>query len=218
MSAQSDRRVVIVGSGRTGLRTARLLDDRGHDVVIVERNPDRVRAVADEYIAQLIEGDATDPDVLRQADLQSADVLAAMTDTMGTNFTVCTLAEEIAPGIHTVMRSIHETNDHYDSHADAVITPEQAGARMTVNAIEDDVTALAESTAELELLEISVASDAPVAGRPLETVALPAGSLVVADSGEQSIASGETTLRPGETYLIAVKPAVVSEVRKLFRG
>nr|WP_135663546.1 TrkA family potassium uptake protein [Halorhabdus rudnickae] len=218
MAPTSDLRVVVVGSGQTGLRTARLLDDRGHDVVIVERNPDRVRAVAQEYIAQLIEGDATDPDVLKQADLQSADVLAAMTDTMGTNFTVCTLATEIAPEIRTVMRSVYETNDHYDSHADAVVTPELAGARMTVNAIEDDVTTLAETSGELELLEISVAPDSPVAGRLLREIALPTGSLVVADCGEQDIANGETTLRPGETYLLAVKPSVVTEVTRLFQG
>lgn len=218
MTSESDLRVVVVGSGQTGLRTARLLDDRGHDVVIVERNPDRVRAVADEYVAVIIEGDATDPDVLRQADLESADVVAAMTDTMGTNFTVCTLAEEIAPGIRTVMRLTHEGNNHYSSHADVLVTPEQAGARMTVNAIEDGVRSIEETAAEIELLEVRLSADAPVANHTLSEISLPSGSLVISDITEDFVASGETELLPGDTYLVAVRPEVVDEVKRLFRG
>lgn len=101
--------VMIVGSGRTGLQTARLLSDRGHDTVIIERNPGRVRELVDQRVATVIEGDATNSDVLRQADLDQADVIVTMTDTMGTNFTVCILATEICPDVRTVMRSVYET-------------------------------------------------------------------------------------------------------------
>ncbi len=218
MPRQQDLRVVVVGSGRTGLQTARLLDDRGHDVVIVERNPDRVRSAADEYIATIIEGDATDPDILRQADLQSADVIAAMTDTMGTNFTVCTLAREMTPDIKTVMRSFHQHSDYYTAHADELITPEKAGARMAANAIEDGIRSLEPATGEIELFEVRVAVDAPIAGKSLDEISLPTDSLVVSNVAESEIVDGDTVMNPGDTFVVAIKPSVVDEVTRLFRG
>jgi len=218
MAKHQDLRVVVVGSGQTGLRTARLLDDRGHNVVIIERNPDRVRSVADEYIATIIEGDATDPNILQQADLQSTDVVAAMTDTMGTNFTVCTLAKEMNSDLKTVMRSFHEHSDYYRGHADELVTPEKAGARMAANAIEDGMRSLEPAAGDIELFEVRVAAGAPIAGKSLTDISLPTDSLVVSNVTEGAIVGGDTVMNPGDTFVVAVKPSVVDEVTRLFRG
>lgn len=218
MTPSADLRVVVVGSGRTGLQTARLLDDRGHDVVIIERNRDRVDDLLEEQVATVIEGDATNSAVLRQADLTQTDVVASMTDTMGTNFTVCTLAENIASDIRTVMRSVFETTKDYAAHVDEIVFPEQAGARSTVNAIETGVTSLEETGAQIEILEIRIAPDAPVAGHQLSEIGLPQGCLVITNIEQTQIVGAETTLRPGQTYVVAVEPDVADEARQLFRG
>jgi trk system potassium uptake protein TrkA len=213
-----DLRVVVVGSGRTGLRTARLLDDRGHDVVIVERNPERVRDLVGERVAAIIEGDATDAAVLRQADLGRADVVASMTDTMGTNFTVCALAADINPEVRTVMRSVYERTEEYAEYADEIVFPERAGARSAVNAIESDLRTIEGTASRVELLEIRIAPGAPVAGQRLDEVGLPEGCLVVTNVEQATIATAGTTLRPGQTYVVAAEAAVADEVRRLFRG
>jgi trk system potassium uptake protein TrkA len=213
-----DLRVAVVGSGRTGLRTARLLNDRGHDVVIVERNPERVSDLVDERVATIVEGDATDSSVLRQVDLDRTDVLASMTDTMGTNFTVCTLAAGINPEIRTVMRSVYEETQDYAEYVDEIVFPERAGARSTVNVIESELRAIEGTTARVELLEIRISPDAPVVGQRLDEVGLPRGSLVVTDIEQATIASGDTELRAGQTYVVAAEAAVTDEVRRLFRG
>ncbi|MFB6168582.1 MAG: TrkA family potassium uptake protein [Haloferacaceae archaeon] len=218
MDDRKDLRVVIVGSGRTGLQTARLLDDRGHDVVIIERNPGRVQSLVDERVATIIEGDATNSDILRQADLERADVIAAMTDTMGTNFTVCTVATEINPDVRTVMRSVYETTEDYAKFVDDIVFPERAGARATVNAVEEGIQTLEETSAQVELLEIRIASGAPIAGQTLAEVSLPEGSVVVSDIEQARVATADTELRPGRTYVVAVESGVADELRQLFRG
>lgn len=215
---RKDLRVVIVGSGRTGLQTARLLDDRGHDVVIIERNPERVQDLVDERVATIIEGDATDSEILRQADLEGADVIVTMTDTMGTNFTVCTLAAEINPDIRTVMRSVYETTDDYAKFVDDIVFPERAGARATVNAVENGIQTLEDTSAQVELLEVRIAPGAPVAGQTLAEVSLPEGSVVISDIEQARIATADTELRPGQTYVVAVESGVADELRQLFRG
>lgn len=218
MPESKDLRVIIVGSGRTGLQTAHLLNDRGHDVVIIERNPDRVQTLVDERVATVIEGDATNSEILRQADLEGADVIVTMTDTMGTNFTVCTLANNINPDIRTVMRSVYETTEDYAKFVDDIVFPERAGARATLNAVESGIRTLEDTSAQVELLEVRIAPGAPVAGQTLTEVSLPKGSVVISDIEQARIATADTELRPGQTYVVAVESGVADELRQLFRG
>jgi trk system potassium uptake protein TrkA len=92
-----DLRVIVVGGGRVGFHAARLLDDQGHRVVIVESDPDRCARIADAYFATVIEGDGARPDVLRQADPGSADVLIGATGNQGANLAACVLATRANP-------------------------------------------------------------------------------------------------------------------------
>jgi trk system potassium uptake protein TrkA len=211
-------RVVIAGGGRVGMRTATILDDRGHNVVIIEPDAERASEISDNYIATVIEGDATRPSILEQGGLDQTDVIAALTNKTGTNLAVCMMARELAPDIQTVIRTERESGEEFDRFVDEVIFPERAGARATVNAIEPDVSALEDVTGTLDILEVHVAEAAPVAGKSLEAVSLPRGSLVVSDAAGDALAGPETVLHPGESYLVAVEPSVVDEVLNLFRG
>jgi trk system potassium uptake protein TrkA len=211
-------RVVVVGGGRVGGRTAELMDDRGHDVVVVEQDPERVEALSDEYIATVIQGDATRPSILEQAGLDRADAVAAMTGRTGVNLATCMVATRLEPGLQTVMRTDREVGDEYDEFVDAVTFPERAGARATANAIERDVRTLTEATGALDILEVRVAEGAPVAGRELADIALPRGSLVVSDAAGDTIAGPETVLEPGQSYVLAVAPDVADEVMNLMQG
>jgi trk system potassium uptake protein TrkA len=211
-------RIVIAGGGRVGNRVAHILDDRGHDVTVVERDPERAEALSDDYVATVIEGDATRPGVLEQAGLERADVVAALTSQTGTNLAVCLLTRELAPDTQTVVRTESEPGAEFDRFVDEVIFPERAGARAAVNAIEPDVSTLEDVTGTLDILEVHVADDAPVSGRSLDEVALPRGSLIVSDAAGDTLAGPDTVLHPGESYLVAVEPSVVDEVLNLFRG
>ncbi|MFC7068929.1 NAD-binding protein [Halobaculum lipolyticum] len=220
MNERADLRVVVVGSGRLGLETARSLAERGHDVVIVERTPERVAAAADEYVAAVIEGDAARPSVLAQAAPERADVVAALTNTVGTNLAVCLAAKRLAPDVRTVLRTTDPDTAEFEPFVDHVVYPELAGARRTVNEIEGGgVVRTVEALAgELEVFEVTVADAAPVAGLSLREVSLPRGSLVISGAAGHGVAGADTELTAAETYLVAAEPDVIDEVRRLFRG
>jgi trk system potassium uptake protein TrkA len=214
-----DARVAIVGSGRIGFRTARLLNERGHDVLIIERNPKRVERTLESYVATIIEGNATRPSVLKQIDLARTDVVATMTNTMATNVSVSMLVDRLAPGLHTVMRVPDGDFEEYEGLADTLVCPERAGAAAAASAIlgrgERTVEGL---PGQLQLLELEVVPEAPIANRMLTDITLPHGSLVVSGAAGDDIASSTTELEPGETYLVAVESGVADEVSRLFRG
>ncbi len=216
--SKQDLRIVIVGGGRVGLRTAQTLDNRGHNITVIEQNPTRSDQVADEHIATVIEGDATRPSILRQANLEKTDVLAALTADIGTNLAVCLTAERYGSPIRTVMRRSETDDAEYADLVDDTVFPEQAGAQLATNAIDPGVRALADMVGDLEILVVSVTENAPVAGRTLSEIALPEGSLIVSGSDGDSIAGAETVLKPGRSYVVATEPDVETEVVRLLRG
>jgi len=218
VSDRQDLRVVVVGGGRVGLRTAELLHDRGHAVIVIERDPARADAISDAYVATVIEGDATRPSVLKQAGLDRADALLALSGSTGTNLAVSLATDRLSPGTQTVMRTDEGGIEEYAEYVDTVIFPERAGARVAANAIEPELRALEGVRGDLDVLEVTVAESAPVAGRTLDAVSLPTGCLVVSDSDGTSIATADTELVAGKTYVVAAEPSVSDEVRRLFRG
>jgi trk system potassium uptake protein TrkA len=211
-------RTIIAGGGRVGRRTANILSDRGYDVIVIEPNSDRAQTIADDYVATVIEGDATRPTILEQVGLERVDVIAALTAETGTNLAICLAATRMVPEVKTILRTDVETRGEYDDWVDEVVFPENAAARVAANTVESDVRAIEDTTSDLDLLEITVAPEAPVAERTLEEVGLPRGCLVVSSTGGNRIAGPETELIPDETYTLAVEPSVSDEVLQLFRG
>ncbi|MFB6218537.1 MAG: TrkA family potassium uptake protein [Halobacteriaceae archaeon] len=210
---------IIAGGGRVGFQTATILADRGEDVMIVERDPGVSDDIADEWVATVITGDATNPDILEQADVEDADVVAALTGETGLNLAVCMAARELAPGIRTVARIDRSVGEAYTRFVDAVVFPEEAGARVAANEIVgSDVQTLADVTGSLDIMEIRVAEGAPAAGKALADVRFPAGTLVISDDDGERVARPETTLTPGRRYVVAVEADVVDEVLNLMRG
>jgi trk system potassium uptake protein TrkA len=211
--------IIIAGGGRVGIRSTTMLADRGHELTVVEQRPDRCDAIADEYVATVIRGDASNPDILRQAGVESADVIAGLTGEPGLNLGVCLAARELAPAIRTVARIDRSEHAGYDQFVDETVFPEEAGARVAVNEIEgSDVRTLADVTGRLDIMEIRVKEGAPAANKALSDVRFPTGALVISDDDGDRVARPETTLRPGMRYVIAVDPDVADEVLNLLRG
>jgi trk system potassium uptake protein TrkA len=214
-----DLDVIIAGGGRVGFQPAELLADQGHDVTIVERDGELSDALTDEWVATVITGDATHPHILEQAGLDTADAIAALTGETGLNLAICMAASELAPAIRTVARIDRRAGDAYERFVDAIVFPERAGARVAASEIVGpDVQALSNVTGDLDILEIRIAEGAPAAGKTLQAVRFPAGTLVVSAGDGDTVARPDTELVPGRQYVVAVEPDVVDEVMQLLRG
>jgi len=211
--------IIVAGGGRVGFQTAELLANRGHDVTIIETEERVVSEIADEWVATVIRGDATDPDIIEQAGIDRADAIAALTGETGLNLAVCLAALELQPEIRTVARIDRATAESYTRFVDAILFPERAGARVAANEIVgSDVQTLVDMTGDLEIMLVRVAEGAPAAGKRLADVRLPAGALVVSDDDGNRIARSDTTLTPGSRYVVAIEPDVADEVMNLMRG
>lgn len=78
-------RVVIVGGGSLGARSARLLTRRGHEVVVIESDAETARLLSESVDCGVLHGDGTRPAVLGEADPAHADALLTLTGNAQTN-------------------------------------------------------------------------------------------------------------------------------------
>ncbi|MDB2237225.1 MULTISPECIES: potassium channel family protein [Halorubrum] len=213
------KRFVIAGGGRVGLQTAENLTEQGHEVLLIEVDADRVEKLSDAYLGPVIHGDATEQSILRQADLRNADAIAALTDETETNTEICMTAHHLAPAIRTLARSESRTEQEHGEVVDATLLPQSLGGDHAADMLTgEEIRTLVFPTADLDIIEVTVSESAPVAGRRLDEIALPAGSLLISTSDRESLAGPDTLLEPSEQYILAVESDVVDEVVKLFRG
>src|SRR5690606_12691053 len=87
-------RILILGAGEVGLHLARQLSDEGHDVVVVEENPERVRAIADSVDAMVVSGNAAALSTLEAAGVERTDLLLAVTSLDEINLMACLSAAQ----------------------------------------------------------------------------------------------------------------------------
>jgi trk system potassium uptake protein TrkA len=213
------KQFVVAGGGRVGKRAAENLADQGHDVVLIEADADRVEELSDAYIGPVIHGDATRPSILEQAALAEADAIAALTNDAATNLAVCMEAQRLAPSIRTLARAETRSDQEYEELVDATILPQYLGGDYAADMLTgSDVQTLVYPTSDLDILRVTVTRSAPVAGRRLDDVALPEGSLLISTADRTELAGPDTVLEPGTQYILAVESDVVDEVMNLFRG
>jgi len=73
-------KVVILGCGRVGSTIASSMAREGHDVTIIDQNPDSFRRLASDFSGKTLIGNGIDEDTLRRADVEHADAFVAVTN------------------------------------------------------------------------------------------------------------------------------------------
>jgi trk system potassium uptake protein TrkA len=87
--------VVIIGAGEVGTSIAASLDD-SHDVVVVDVDEARAEQLKYDLDVMTLAGDGTSLSVLREANVEGADMVIASTDDDRTNLVACETAKTIA--------------------------------------------------------------------------------------------------------------------------
>jgi len=73
-------RIVIIGAGSLAVMTARQLLERRNEVIIIERERERIEELAEELDCGYIQGDGSKPAILREANPGASDLLLCLAD------------------------------------------------------------------------------------------------------------------------------------------
>jgi trk system potassium uptake protein TrkA len=216
-------RFVIIGAGRVGLRTARVLREEGHDVTIVERDANKAeRARNDDF--EVVEGDGAREAVLAEVDLESADALGALTGDLNVNFAACMVAKHY--GCRTVLRIDEDYREDiyrkFASDVDEVVYPERLGAIGAKNALlGGNIRAIADIAQNLQVVELTITDESPVKGYSISELSIPADARILAfgkADEPMDIPLPDDSLAVGDRVAVLADFDVLEDVRQILVG
>lgn len=132
---------VVVGLGNFGFNAARALNEKGHQVIAVDRDKSVVQAVKP-YVAQAVEGDASDKDLFKALGLEGVDAgIVSLGEKMDASMLVALYLKEMGVR-HLIVKAFTEEHARVLKKigVDEVILPEKDMAysladRLTVSSI-----------------------------------------------------------------------------------
>ena len=171
-------RILIVGAGIVGYNLAQELSHEGHDIAIVDQDPERVRRITDTLDVMAVEGNACLPSVLMKAGIKSSEMLIAVTEKDEINLLSCFLASRFeVPKRFARLRNMEFTAK------DSIFTPEEIFIDQAINPGQiivetilkiletPGVVSVAEfADGEVLLREFDVPENAPIAGKTIEDI------------------------------------------------
>ncbi|MGE0825612.1 MAG: TrkA family potassium uptake protein [Candidatus Binatia bacterium] len=100
-------RIVFVGAGELAVRTAKSLIKDGHEVVIIERDREKITELSEELDCSFLHGDGGKPAILREAGPEQTDILFCLSDNDQANIIASLVARSL--GFRRVVTRIHDS-------------------------------------------------------------------------------------------------------------
>ena len=224
-------RVAIAGAGNVGEFIANDLARAGHDVLIIEQVPSVVaRAALDLVPGAHLEGgsvewrtaDACEVSSLREAELDKVDVVVAATGDDEDNLVISLLAKQEFAVPRVVARVNHPKNEWLFNESwgvDVAVSTPHLILALTEEAVSVGslVRLFQLERGRARLVEVTLASDAPVLGKTIAELDVPRDATFVAVVREDHVVvpRGQTDFQEGDEVLVLVTPDSEDEVRQL---
>lgn len=219
------QRLIIAGGGNIGYRLTKALEN-DYNIKIIEYSKQRAEFLSEKLNrAVVLNGSATDQELLLDENIDQADVFLALTNDDEVNIMASLLAKRL--GTKKVMTLI--SNPVYadlmqGGDIDVAISPQQATTSSLLAHVRraDTVSVHSLRRGAAEALEIIVHGDeksSKVVGRKIEDIQSPPGATLAAlvRDGEVHIAHGNTVINSGDHVIVfVVDKANTRAVEKLF--
>jgi trk system potassium uptake protein TrkA len=87
--------IVIAGGGIVGFNIASILAEEQHDVVVIEKSEASIALIRRQLDVRTVIGNAATPRILKEVEVDRADLLLAVTNNDETNMVICFMAKEL---------------------------------------------------------------------------------------------------------------------------
>ena len=206
--------VFITGGGRTGAQLAAQLLQQNYEVRLVEHRRELLARLHHELPTEVIyEGQATDPNVLKQAGIEKANVLVASTNDDDANLVICYLARTLFKTRRTVARINNPRNAWlFDKnfHVDETINQADVMAHLIQEemSLGDMMTIFKIRRGHYSVVEEKVPPGAKAIGIPLKDMALAEHCVIAAiiRDGVMTLPRGDSLLQENDEIIAVASP------------
>lgn len=197
--------VIVVGLGKVGQIVTEYLANEGHDVIVIDTNSKKIEEVVDTYDVMGISGNGANNDVLKEAKVDIADIVIAVTTSDELNILVGLLSKQLGAK-HCIVRV---RNPDYSNQSQflqenlgfsMIINPEYEAASeirgmiLFPSALKVDLFA----DGKVEMVEFKVSGDCPLIHNPLSDLSKITKSNVLISA----IKHGDEVIIPNGDYIV----------------
>lgn len=167
-------RIVVIGDGKVGNAIIQHVSREGHQVVVVDKNPNVVEDIVNRYDVMGICGNGASYQILKEADAGRAHVVIAVTASDETNMLACVLAKKLGAKSTIARVRSYEYNDQVknimrDLEINMVINPEKETADDIIKVVNFPEALRVDSFADgkVDLVEFYIPENSPLIGETL---------------------------------------------------
>jgi trk system potassium uptake protein TrkA len=214
--------IIVAGGGDVGLSLTRLLQEEGHEAVLVEKDPARYAKLSEELGETAILGDAAELGTLMDMGANRADVLVAVTGTDQDNLVICQLAKLI----YLIPRTIAKVNDpkNEELFSSLGVDSTVSSTGIIASLIEEKIDAgmaiplLAFKECGVEIFKTQLSTESAIINKKISQLDLPKDLIIIAAlrGNQVIIPKGDTVFLPGDTIIMLIREESKEQFKRLF--
>jgi len=221
--------IIIIGAGSIGSQLTKRLSMEKHSITIIEKDPEIAAYASENLDAIVIEGSASSFEVLKKANVENTQVLAALSDVEEVNLFACRIAKKLGVGTTIArIRNPEFLSENYvlrkeEMGVDYMIQPELVAAQTIIRLIkQSNATDIIEfDDGRIELVGIRIEKNAPVVHSALKDLSSKFGDLlmtvVAIKRGQYTvIPKGSDLILAGDQIFIICDPKHLESSLELF--
>jgi len=228
--------IIIAGAGVVGFHIASLLAEGKHEVTIVEPSEEVVDSIRRQLDVKTILGNAATPRILREAEINRANLIVAVTNNDETNMLICFLAKELGAGMTVARVRNPEYSGYFITTAKSpsatrkVVRPKSLGIDLFINpeveVTEEIMSVLCSfyptpvenfADGRVQIREFRVDQETLV-DKPLQDIAFPQPFVAAAitRSGKTFIPGAGEVIKQGDHIFLVASPESMDELGGMF--
>ena len=220
-------KIAVIGDGKVGRTIIDHMSREGHEIVVIDNNPNVVDQIVDLFDVMGICGSGTSYDTLKEAGVKKADVVIATTPSDEINLLSCVVAKSIGAKSTIARVRSHEYSKQVELmsqqlYISMIVNPESEAATEILNIINFPEANKVETfrKEKLEIVELFISESSPLVGLSLSSLhaKFPVEMLIgfVQRNGEVIIPNGSFVLEAKDKiHVVASRANIKSFLNKL---
>lgn len=218
--------IIIVGGGKLGYYLAKTLAPEKHQLVLIEEDINMCKKIVDELNAlgiQVIHGDGTDINFLKDASIERADILIAVTGYDESNLVACQLGKNYFDVPRTIARVNNPKNINVFKQlgVDSVVS----STALIADLIELEIDwacvnkMLSQRAGNVRIKEIYIDRHNRSVGKRIVELKLPEGTIIISvvRDNQVIIPDGQTMIMNGDIVVLLTHADKVTTLPKTFQ-
>ncbi len=219
-------KIIVVGAGKVGFVLAHMLSLEDHDVVVLDRKSERIATVDERLDVETVLGSCTSTAILKEAGIEEADMLLAVTERDELNIVACFIAKSF--GVKTTVARVRspefvDIDQETTKKAlgiDMIINPERVAAHQIAKTVDypDALNVEFYGDGRVVLLEFRITSNSKVVNKQLKDIKTDHSYLIVGiiRNGSMIIPGGDDYIRERDLLFLITDIHKMDEVELAF--